>query len=511
MKRALLTLFTLCSFANFAAGTDLLMSKEGADIDLSYATTVQKHLNLDNPFLIQLYGTSRSMGRLTKEQDIFVNLVFNKEHEKALALVDKVNRGRFSSLALGSELYLLYQLGHFQNFFNRFIEVSSFTNFFKTEMGIALDQMVSKESSALLVDYGFIFSDAHLKMLEKTVGLESRVNYSLQAFKALRDGKGALPWISKLNKNDVLRIRLAQSALLEFAREGKLAASAKLIREVIEPHVEESTEKEEIALYYITLARLLYQAGAFTESKQYYYSIPESSKYFLSARSEALWILIQERNYSKAMGEVASLDLSLFDDRFYPEVYLVSTMANVLMCQFSDAKKGFERFVAANQVWAKKIENHLSKSSLTPALVDRVVTNIERNLISIEEERRLMERTVALPKYVSFLDQVKLRADKVLASESLRQWENRKSVLDATIYKMKFVKVEFISRMREVALARKEQFTDKVSVYQAARAKKSQNELVFPHDDVPWGDDLFHMTADVVNQCVKMFDKGSNQ
>ena len=500
----LLSFVTLSS--SYAAATDLLLKQEGSDIDLASTVVVQKQLKLDNPFLIQLYGSYRTLGVLTKNEDAWFNLVFEKEHAKALSYLKNIKNPRLVQVRNGVELYLLHEIGFFQNFLARFIDISSQTPFMKTEMGIALDQMIGKETSSLLVNYGFTFSQKQEVALEKMKDLSSHINNSLQAFKALRDGKGALPWISKLSAFDILRIRLAQSALLEFARDGKLAASAKLIKEVIEPYVEQSTEREEVALYYITLARLLYQAGALAESKQYYYSIPESSQYFLTARSEALWILLKEKDYSRAKGEVASLNLSMFDERFYPEIYLVSSMANVLMCQFTDAKNAFNQFVSVNQQWRKKIEKELASKEPKIARLDRTIDNLERLLISLEEEKSLMSSTVDLVDYRSYLDKVNTSALVNRESEIRRQWENRKRLLVDTVYKMGFVKVEFIGRMRELKLARRDQFVDHVSTYQAGVAKT--NEIRFPDDGMPWGDDLFHMSVDVVNQCIKSFEKG---
>lgn len=504
------TFLTLLSFvtivSSYGAGTDLLLKQEGSDIDLTSTVVVQKQLKLDNPFLIQLYGAYRTIGPLSKNEDAWINLVFEKEHERALSYLKNIKNPRLSQIKNGVELYLLHEIGFFQNFLARFIDISAETSFMKTEMGIALDQMIGKSTSSILVNYGFVFSEEQEQALEKIKDQGSRINYSLQAFKALRDGKGALPWISKLGAQDILRIRLAQSALLEFARDGKLAASAKLIKEVIEPYVEESNEKEEVALYYITLARLLYQAGALAESKEYYYSIPESSQYFLSARSEALWILLKQKDYAKAKGEVASLELSTFENRFYPEIYLVSSMANVLMCQFSDAKSAFNEFVSANQVWRKKIEKQLASSNPEVALLDRTISNLDLLLISLAEEKSLMERTIDIPEYRSYLDNVNKVVLVSRNSEVRRQWENRKRLLVDTVYKMGFVKVEFIGRMRELKLARKEQFADHVSTYQAGVAKS--NEISFPDDGMPWGDDLFHMSVNVINQCMKKFEKG---
>ena len=101
-------------------------------------------------------------------------------------------------------------------------------------------------------------------------------------------------------------------------------------------------------------------------------------------------------------------------------------------------------------------------------------------------------------------------AKVMLRTEAKKQWSNRKEILDAAIYKMGFVRIELLSRMRAVAQGIKDTFTaDKVSVFQAAPARENKNEMNFPNDGMLWGDELFRMSAEVHNMCIqgKFYDK----
>jgi hypothetical protein len=500
-----ISLLSILLLTPLGANTNLLLGEEGSDIDLSSTLVVSKQLELDDPFLIQLFSAWKSMGQIDQKSNQWIELIFAKEHEQALKYLSKIDNPKLNQVKDATELYLLYRVGYFQTFFRRWIEISTTSPYLSSQMAIAFDQMIGSDASDLLLNYGFVFDNKQLESLRTIEKIPSQMNYSMQAFKSLRAGKGSLKWISKLKKNDTLRVRLAQSSLLEFAREGKLAASGRLIKEVIEPYIEQSSDKEDIALYYVTLARLLYQAGALVEAKQYYYSIPANSEYYLTARTEALWILLRLKDYSSAKGELASLQLGLFDDKFYPEIYLVNSMANVLLCEFKNAKAAFNKFIVDNKAWVKVIDRELSRKKPSIAYEDKVILNLKRLEISIDEELALMSRVIKVQHYYDELVNLKVVVKNQVLAETKRQWRDRKRTIEDSLYKMKFVKVEFISRMRELALARRENFTDKVSMYQSATSRS--NEMKFPSDGMTWGDEVFRMSADVTNQCMKMLNK----
>jgi len=66
---------------------------------------------------------------------------------------------------------------------------------------------------------------------------------------------------------------------------------------------------------------------------------------------------------------------------------------------------------------------------------------------------------------------------------------------------MRFVKIEFISQMRDFSLKLAKSYEDKVSTYAAATAR--DNQLSFKADRVIWSDELFNTTAQVENLCMQ--------
>lgn len=498
---------TLLFFVSLSVvgNTDLLLKKEGSDLDFSKQLTVRTQLELDDPFLIQLYSSWKALGALENSTNNWMNLVFAKNYKLALLSLDQVNEGKVQKLKKPAELYLLFRNGYFQAFLDEWITYTSKTSFLNSELGLALDQVVSTQGSQLLLTSGFFVTDEMAKKLEKTENVKnSELNFSLQAFKALKTGENALRWIGKLKHDDELRLHLAHSALLSYGKEGKLGASGKLIKQVVEPWIIKSEKVEEISLYYMTLARLLYQAKAYGQAGVYYNLVPHSSRYFMEARTEYLWVLLQERNFSQVMGELASLKLSVFDDVFYPEIYLASAIGHTMLCQFNDAKNSIHRFVKVNKQWARRIEEAKAEKNPVPVRENFYSLRMRNQVVSLKKELKDLKKH-KVTRYSGKLEEKLSMVNSALVAEAKRQWENRAAILDSSLYKLRFVRIELLSRMRALAEGLKDQIPtkDMVKTYASAPVRRSQNEMVFPHDGMLWGDEIFNMSAEVRNECIR--------
>jgi|GEM_PF-1623404 len=503
MRIQLASILILFSFYS-RAESNTLLNQAGNDLELTNKINTQKELKLDNPFLIQLFAATRAYGQMTPAQFQWFDLVIQGENQKALSLLKSVkqekNTPKLKSIIESSELYLLHKVSLDQAFYIRFIEVATQSDFLNTELGIALDQVVGGKASSIILEKGLFLTPTEASNLAKIEKTNSKINFSLQSVNALKKGDKAVEFIGKLDKEDYLRVPLAETSLLHFAKQGKLGASGKILKDVVEPIMLKSGSTDELSLYFITLGRLLYQAGAYAESKKYYDLIPESSKHFLKAKTEVLWATLMSRDYSRTKGELASLENKIFQDRFYPEAYLISAMANVTLCQFVEAKKSIERFVSVNKKFATEVESNLNNPNAKPIQENFYLLNLERFRKQIALENNRLAEYDLQNEFKAAFDAKISQANQVYNQEIQQQWKNRKAMLESAIYKMKFAKVELVSRMRSVELQLALTGIDEVREQKAAT--KKNNDLVFKAEKNLWGDELFHMSAHVKNKCI---------
>ena len=484
------------------ASSDVLLNEKGAEINLNKDLKVQKVMRLDDPFLIQLFSNWKASGPLDHKTNAWFQKIVDHDFRAALIELDTINPNKISKIKRAAELYLLYRLGLPQTFLGEWIKHASTSNFLKTELGIALDQVVGPQASNLFMSSGFSLTPKMNESLSIIENIPGHLNHGLQALKYVKSGNKAVKWIGKLKTTDDLRVQLAYSAILSYAKQGKLGASGTLVKKVIEPWIESNSDPEDIAFYYLTLGRLLYQAKAFKESIAYYKLIPESSKYFLEARTESLWGRLQTRDFSNSVGELASLKMTVFSEQFYPEIFLASAIGHTMLCQFTDAKKSIHSFVKSNKKWGKKIDAALKEENPAPVRVTYSIRQKRNAVKSITKELAFF-KIVKKDAYNSHLNKRLAYSELLLRGEAKDQWKNRYKILDSALYKMKFVRIELLSRMKAVTEGLKNKLPgqDSVKRYQAATLKEGQ--LAFPYDGKPWGDELFNMSADVLNQCIQ--------
>ncbi len=502
--RLLLLLVTLSSFAN--DGTNLLLKSKGEDVDLTSKLTQVKQLSLDDAFKVQLFGKWKASGAMDPKVNDWVNLVLGGDFKASLEAMPGIiglAPQRFRSTIETTKLYLFSKLNLQTLFVSNWLKATKDPSFLNSEVGLALDFVVSGDLTKNLMTSGVFFSENEKALLKNIETRQSKINYILQGFSSLRSGKDALQWISKLDVNNPLRLMIANTALIDYAKDGSLKASARLIKEVVEPIIEKSNDTERISHYYLNLARLLYQAKAYEAARGYYSSIPESSRYFLTASTELIWVNLRLKDFPSVKGTLATLKLSLFEDTFNPEIYLVSSIANLQTCQFTEVRDNFKVFLSANKKWAKLIDSELKKENATIIENDFFTDNLSRFMTSAKADAltlKNLSNNFWNVNLSSLEKDVKL-AESSLETESKRRWKNRETILSEAIYKMRFVKIEFISQMRDFSLKLSKSYEDKVSTYAAANAR--DNQIRFKADHVIWSDELFNTTAQVENLCMQ--------
>src|SRR5262249_32739289 len=151
---------------------------------------------------------------------------------------------------------------------------------------------------------------------------------TLQALAALKKGEKGVAALDRLPNTNALTLPLAQTVSLALARKGDLPGAGRVLKLHVEPAMASMRNPHALARHYLWIARLLYQAGAIDGAEAYYEKIPSGTAGFLTAREELDWVWLRKGDTARLRGELATLSLSLFEDKFAPEVYLVRAISN---------------------------------------------------------------------------------------------------------------------------------------------------------------------------------------
>lgn len=523
------------------SGADLLMKSVGATAENSFSgaelgSEVSAY-KLNEPFLLTFFGEWKAERQLPYDVNLWANSLLKGEFEKASHVWSAVEGQipeSFRSAAEGAQIYSFWKLGLSQLFIDQWIRKLSDKSFTDSKSAFMLNQVIQAQLPQWLLDQAIAFRPDQLSTIE-ALPTNSPAYLALKAWAAIRGGEKAVTILPLLPNNHPLKLPLAQSAALAFARKGDLGSAARILKTHAEASIEARKELSLLPGHQIQIARLLFQAGALSEAEQYYSRVPSSAPEFFKAHEELTWVLLRKGDQAKLRGVLKTLNASLFEDRFQPESYVVRAISDLKLCDYSAVEAEFKDFQRVYGSQAKKIDEMAAKDDpeaprsidAQSSLAQKRVSLREAELAAVEELHR-RSIAAALPA-VGFQSQwIKAKealsaqleaAKKTRSLEYRRQWRNQKALLGEAIQKMQFVRLELMNQIREAnrladAKARGAESVDSIRVSSSAPARDNlqaaptgptanDNAMVFPVDSTFWPDEFFHLRSVTKGRCLR--------
>ena len=492
-------------------GADVLLQKTGTTLTAPESAQMMEagDFKLTDAYLQTLFMEWRQAKGLNPAIDRWIQLVLagkTIEAHSQWEAVAKLASGQAQALTHNTWVYLTWKLNLPQTFVDSYL--ANRTAIPGGErLRFALDQVLNAEVvAAWVAENRPVLAPEHaqyLLSLTAPVGLE----LELAAFAARYRADHAARVLTLLPMGHPQSFTLSSTAVLDWARRKEIGEAGKLLKRRIEPELETSKNARELTRHYLTLGRLLYQAGAYEASEAFYTKVPRGTSEYIPARTERTWALLRLNRVSELRGELASLSHQVFTDRFLPEVALVRSVSNLKLCRYDDVVKDFDVFIHAHKKWAKVIE--AGQANPATAKIDRPDERIlELNLAlgsrvaEVERLQKLTKRYGESAVWSASLERLKTQQQHITAEilqQKVRFWKNREIVLKEAIRKMKFVRIEAMSQVRMAEVNPKtNEVTDIARRIDSSRARGLQ---VYPADSVYWPDELFKLHSAAASRC----------
>ena len=104
----------------------------------------------------------------------------------------------------------------------------------------------------------------------------------------------------------------------------------------------EYQELQEMTL--MNMARVNYEIKRFAEAISFYGQIPRDSDNWLDAIWEASWAFFFIEKFNNTLGNIHTIHSPFFENRFYPEAYILQSITFLRMCRFDQVKESMRRF-----------------------------------------------------------------------------------------------------------------------------------------------------------------------
>lgn len=173
---------------------------------------------------------------------------------------------------------------------------------------------------------------------------------------------------------------------------------------------EHMREIHEAAL--MNIARVYYEKKRFPEAINYYGRIPRNSDYWLDAIWETSWAFFFMQKFNNSLGQMHTIHSPFFEDRFYPETYILQAITFLRLCRYGEVKKSMRLFKRRYAPVFKEIKSMLNRYRGNPRGFFKLV---HRYRVSGRLGR--YSRTTEIVKKLSGTDAYKEARDTVRFSE----------------------------------------------------------------------------------------------
>ncbi len=125
----------------------------------------------------------------------------------------------------------------------------------------------------------------------------------------------------------------------------------------------------------LNLARVYYEKKDFRKSMRYYAEIPRRSDNWLQAMFESSWAFFLIQKFNNTLGNIHTLHSPFFENRFFPETYILQSITFLRLCRFTQVKKSLSEFRERYKGIFRSLSQTINENQQEPAKFYSLVKN----------------------------------------------------------------------------------------------------------------------------------------
>ena len=255
---------------------------------------------------------------------------------------------------------------------------------------------------------------------------------------------------------------------------------------------------------YLQLARLAYQGGDDTRATQLYERVGRSGPEWLDALFEASWAHFRKTEDEKALGNLLTLHAPFFQNRFFPESFVLKALVLYQNCRYADARATLLDFEQRYRPLEDGLSATLAKLS-TPQgayeflargavqVQESVPPSAREEVGRVEQEPDLLGATQAAVQLAQEIDSLDrrpqvFRTSALITRLTPRLRQARLSLLESAGRKLLSRLAQERSELREL-LGQTLRLSFEIAGREKELAASSSDGLTTTHRDPPRADD----------------------
>ncbi|NRA68998.1 MAG: tetratricopeptide repeat protein [Pseudobacteriovorax sp.] len=186
---------------------------------------------------------------------------------------------------------------------------------------------------------------------------------------------------------------------------------------------DELSEIREMSL--MNIARVHYEQKRYTQAISYYGQIARSSENWLEALWESSWAFFFMEKFNNTLGNIHTLHSPFFENRFYPESYILRAITFLRLCRFDSVKGSMKQFRDRYASVFGDVKGMLSRYKGDPKGFFKLVYDYKRGQMTrFKNAEQIVKKLSSIDAYKGARDTIRFADRELDLLKRFRNWSN---------------------------------------------------------------------------------------
>jgi tetratricopeptide (TPR) repeat protein len=206
---------------------------------------------------------------------------------------------------------------------------------------------------------------------------------------------------------------------------GRHSRAIALFEKVLSGTRERSDMRELQEMSLMNIARVNYEIKRFPEAISYYGQIPRDSENWLDAIWEASWAFFFMEKFNNALGNIHTIHSPFFENRFYPEAYILQSITFLRMCRYDQVKESMRRFKDRYQPVFGDVKGMLNRFKGDPKGFFKFVYDYRRgDMNGYRRAEEIVKKLSQVDSFKEAMDTIRFTDRELNALRNYREWQS---------------------------------------------------------------------------------------
>lgn len=132
----------------------------------------------------------------------------------------------------------------------------------------------------------------------------------------------------------------------------------------------------------LNIARAYYEKGKYRQAFRYYAMVDRKSDHWLDTVFESSWAFFILKKHNNTLGNIHTIHSPFFEDRFFPEAYILQSITFLRLCRFGEVKKSLKEFQSKYKPVSAALNRMLGEFRGRPGAFYKVVSEYKDGSLS---------------------------------------------------------------------------------------------------------------------------------